>query len=125
MDERFQGVVVIRAILVQIGNGRGIRLAKPQLEIAGLADDVEIVAAPADMTITPLANPRAGCEVGSFIGQFQPLTSLTPGGRDGLRSQYRPHGEFFFPGIYEVYYGNTTTAVHRGCCRNSASFLTS
>jgi len=38
-------VVVVRAKLVKIGNGRGIRLAKSLLAIAGLADEVEIEAA--------------------------------------------------------------------------------
>jgi antitoxin MazE len=51
---------VVRAKLVQIGNSRGIRLAKPLLEIAGLTDDVEIEAAPGVLTIRPLTHPRAG-----------------------------------------------------------------
>ncbi len=37
---------MVRAKLVKIGNSRGIRLAKPLLEVAGLADEVEIEAAP-------------------------------------------------------------------------------
>jgi antitoxin MazE len=52
--------VVVRAKLVKIGNSRGIRLAKPLLEVAGLADEVEIEAAPGVLTIRPLAHPRAG-----------------------------------------------------------------
>ena len=44
----------------KIGNSRGIRLAKPLLEIAGLADEVEIEAAPGVLTIRPSAHPRAG-----------------------------------------------------------------
>ncbi|MCP9850208.1 AbrB/MazE/SpoVT family DNA-binding domain-containing protein [Cyanobium sp. Morenito 9A2] len=55
-----QGVVVVRAKLVKIGNSRGIRLAKPLLEVAGLADEVEIEAAPGVLTIRPAAHPRAG-----------------------------------------------------------------
>ncbi len=51
---------MVRAKLVQIGNSRGIRLAKPLLEIAGLTDDVEIEAAPGVLTIRPLTHPRAG-----------------------------------------------------------------
>jgi antitoxin MazE len=53
-------LVVVRAKLVKIGNSRGIRLAKPLLEIAGLADEVEIEAAPGVLTIRPSAHPRAG-----------------------------------------------------------------
>jgi antitoxin MazE len=52
-------VVVVRAKLVKIGNSRGVRLAKPLLEVAGLADDVEIEAAPRVLTIRPSAHPRA------------------------------------------------------------------
>ena len=37
---------MVRAKLVKIGNSRGIRLAKPLLEVAGLSDEVEIEAAP-------------------------------------------------------------------------------
>lgn len=55
-----QGVVVVRAKLVKIGNSRGIRLAKPLLEVAGLADEVEIEAAPGVLTIRPSVHPRAG-----------------------------------------------------------------
>jgi len=53
-------VVVVRAKLVKIGNSRGIRLAKPLLEVAGLADEVEIEAAPGVLTIRPSAHPRGG-----------------------------------------------------------------
>jgi antitoxin MazE len=53
-------LVVVRAKLVKIGNSRGIRLAKPLLEIAGLTDDVEIEAAPGVLTIRPSTHPRAG-----------------------------------------------------------------
>ena len=51
---------MVRAKLVKIGNSRGIRLAKPLLELAGLADEVEIDAAPGILTIRPSAHPRAG-----------------------------------------------------------------
>jgi hypothetical protein len=44
-----------------------------------------------------------------FTGQFQLLTSLTSGGRNRVRSQYRPHGEFCPPGSCGVYHGNTST----------------
>ena len=51
---------MVRARLVKIGNSRGIRLAKPLLEVAGLADEVEIEAAPGVLTIRPSTHPRAG-----------------------------------------------------------------
>lgn len=51
---------MVRAKLVKIGNSRGIRLAKPLLEVAGLADEVEIEAAPGVLTIRPSVHPRAG-----------------------------------------------------------------
>jgi antitoxin MazE len=60
MWARLRGAVVVRAKLVKIGNSRGIRLAKPLLEVAGLADEVEIEAAPGVLTIRPSAHPRAG-----------------------------------------------------------------
>ena len=53
-------MVLVRAKLVKIGNSRGIRLAKPLLEVAGLTDEVEIEAAPGVLTIRPSAHPRAG-----------------------------------------------------------------
>ena len=53
-------MVLVRAKLVKIGNSRGIRLAKPLLEVAGLADEVEIEAAPGVLTIRPADHPRAG-----------------------------------------------------------------
>ena len=49
-----------------------------------------------------------------FIGQFRPLTSLTPGGRNRIRSQYRPHGEFYLPGSCEVLHGSTSTESEPG-----------
>ena len=53
-------VAIVRAKLVKFGNSRGIRLAKPSLEVAGLADEVEIEAAPGVLTIRPSTHPRAG-----------------------------------------------------------------
>jgi antitoxin MazE len=50
----------MRARLVRIGNSRGIRLAKPLLEEAGLSDEVEIQASPGLITITPVVHPRTG-----------------------------------------------------------------
>ena len=60
MLARLQGVVLVRAKLIKIGNSRGIRLANPLLKVAGLADEVEIEAAPGVLTIRPSAHPRAG-----------------------------------------------------------------
>lgn len=51
---------MVRAKLVKIGNSRGIRLSKPLLEVAGLADEVEIEAEPGVLTIRPCIHPRAG-----------------------------------------------------------------
>ena len=53
-------VAMVRAKLVKIGNSRGIRLAKPLLEVAGLSDEFEIEAAPGMLTIRPSSHPRAG-----------------------------------------------------------------
>jgi antitoxin MazE len=50
----------MRAKLVRIGNSRGLRLAKPLLEEAGLKDEVDIHVYPGVLTITPAASPRAG-----------------------------------------------------------------
>ena len=46
--------------MVKIGNSRGLRLAKPLLELVGLSDEVEIQAAPGVLTIRPVTRPRAG-----------------------------------------------------------------
>jgi len=50
----------MRARLVKIGNSRGLRLAKPLLEQAGLSEEVDIQVAPGLITIRPVARPRAG-----------------------------------------------------------------
>ena len=50
----------MRARLVQIGNSRGLRLAKPLLEEAGLTDEVEIRAQAGALIITSVQSPRAG-----------------------------------------------------------------
>lgn len=44
----------------------------------------------------------------AFIGQLGPLTSLTPGERNKVYSQCRPHGEFFLPGSCLVLHGHTS-----------------
>jgi antitoxin MazE len=63
-------VVLVRAKLVKIGNSRGIRIAKPLLEVAGLTDEVEIEAAPGVLTIRPSAHPRAGWA--EAVSSFEP-----------------------------------------------------
>ena len=50
----------MKARLVRIGNSRGIRLAKPVLEQAGLEDEVEIRVEPGAVIITAAVTPRAG-----------------------------------------------------------------
>ena len=50
----------MRTRLVRIGNSRGLRLAKPLLEEAGLTDEVEIRAQAGALIITAVASPRAG-----------------------------------------------------------------
>ncbi|MBY0488793.1 MAG: hypothetical protein K2R93_03020 [Gemmatimonadaceae bacterium] len=50
----------MRARLVQIGNSRGLRLAKPLLEEAGLTDEVEIRAEAGALIVTAVQSPRAG-----------------------------------------------------------------
>jgi antitoxin MazE len=51
---------MVRARLVKIGNSQDIRLAKPLLGVAGLADEVDIEAAPVVLTIRSSTPPRAG-----------------------------------------------------------------
>jgi antitoxin MazE len=65
-----KAVAVVRAKLVKIGNSRGVRLAKPLLEVAGLVDEVEIEAAPGVLTIRPSVHPRAGWA--EAASSFQP-----------------------------------------------------
>ncbi|KEF41427.1 MAG: AbrB family transcriptional regulator [Cyanobium sp. CACIAM 14] len=50
----------MRARLIRIGNSRGLRLARPLLEQAGLSDEVDITVAPGVLTIRPVSAPRAG-----------------------------------------------------------------
>ena len=50
----------MRARLVRIGNSRGLRLAKPLLEEAGLSDEVDIRAEAGALIVTPVRSPRAG-----------------------------------------------------------------
>jgi antitoxin MazE len=46
--------------LIRIGNSRGVRLAKPLLDQAGLEDEVEIRVEPGAVVITAATSPRAG-----------------------------------------------------------------
>lgn len=50
----------MRARLVQIGNSRGLRLAKPLLAEAGLTDEVDIRVETGALIITPVKSLRAG-----------------------------------------------------------------
>lgn len=61
---------MVRAKLVKIANSRGIRLAKPLLEVAGLADEVEIEVAAGMLTIRPSTHPIAGCA--EAVAAFDP-----------------------------------------------------
>ena len=66
-------VAVVRARLIKIGNSRGIRLAKPLLEVAGLVDEVEIEASPGVLTIRPSSHPRAGWAEAASSGEPERL----------------------------------------------------
>ncbi|MEX0690739.1 MAG: hypothetical protein WD934_09935 [Gemmatimonadales bacterium] len=50
----------MRTRLIRIGNSRGVRLAKPLLEQAGLEDEVDIRVEPGAVIITAAVMPRAG-----------------------------------------------------------------
>ena len=50
----------MRTRLIRIGNSRGVRLAKPLLEQAGLSDEVDIRVEPGAVIITAAVSPRAG-----------------------------------------------------------------
>ena len=52
----------MRAKLVRIGNSRGIRLPKPLIEQAGLADEVELEARDGAIVISPADGARVGWE---------------------------------------------------------------
>ncbi len=46
--------------LVRIGNSRGVRLPKPLIEEAGLADEVELRVRSGAIVIAPVVGARAG-----------------------------------------------------------------
>jgi len=50
----------MKSRLIRIGNSRGVRLAKPLLEQAGLEDEVEIRVEPGAVIITAAMSPRSG-----------------------------------------------------------------
>jgi antitoxin MazE len=50
----------MKARIVRVGNSRGIRLPKPLLDQAGLAEEVELHAEPGRIVIEAAAKPRAG-----------------------------------------------------------------
>lgn len=50
----------MKARIVRVGNSRGIRIPKPLLDQAGLAEDVELRAEPGRIVIEAANRPRAG-----------------------------------------------------------------
>jgi antitoxin MazE len=52
----------MRARIVRIGNSQGIRIPKPLLEQAGLADEVELTLAGRSLIVTPARPARADWE---------------------------------------------------------------
>ena len=55
-------VMGIRTRIIQIGNSRGIRLAKPILEQAGIEDEVELKVEDGQITILSITRPRQDWE---------------------------------------------------------------
>jgi antitoxin MazE len=53
-------VNAMRASIVRIGNSQGIRIPKPLLERAGLADEVELTLVGRSLIVTPARPARAG-----------------------------------------------------------------
>ena len=65
--------------LIRIGNSRGVRLAKPLLEQAGLEDEVEIRVEPGAVIITAATSPRAGwAEAAAKHGPAELIDATTP-----------------------------------------------
>ena len=52
----------MRTRVIKIGNSRGVRIAKPLLEEAGLTDEVDIRVEPGRLVIVSASAPRAGWE---------------------------------------------------------------
>ena len=78
------------------------------------AQDVRVRALAAPVGSALAAPALAGVRRLPFIGQFWPLTSLTPGGRNRVQSQYRPHGEFCLQGSCGVLHGSTSIGIEPG-----------
>jgi antitoxin MazE len=72
----------MKAKLIQIGNSRGVRLPKPIIEEAGLADEVELLVREGAVLIRPLHAPRSGWEAAAKMLQdhkeHQLLDAETP-----------------------------------------------
>jgi antitoxin MazE len=69
----------VKTRLVRIGNSRGVRIAKPLLEQAGLDDEVEIRVEPGALIITAATSPRAGwAEAVAKYGPSRLLDAPTP-----------------------------------------------
>jgi antitoxin MazE len=52
--------IAVRTRIVRIGNSQGIRIPKPLLEQAGIADRVELEVQDGQIAIRPARNARAG-----------------------------------------------------------------
>lgn len=69
----------VKTRLIRIGNSRGVRLAKPLLEQAGLEDEVEIRVEPGAVVITAVAAPRAGwAEAAARLGPSRLVDAPSP-----------------------------------------------
>jgi len=72
----------VKARIVRVGNSRGIRIPKPLLDQAGLAEDVELHAEPGRIVIEAVRQPRAGwAEAARRMaerGDDRPLDAPTP-----------------------------------------------
>jgi antitoxin MazE len=71
----------MRARLVRIGNSRGLRLPKPLIEEAGLAEEVELQVRAGTIVIRPVGRPRVGwaeaAERAHEVGHDQVLDAPT------------------------------------------------
>ena len=72
----------MRSRLIKIGNSRGVCLAKPMLEEAGLTDAVEIHVRGRSIVITPAAKVREGwaehARLGALRGDDRLLDTPAP-----------------------------------------------
>jgi transposase len=88
---------------------RAVELRHQRLHLRHIA---RLLAAPFS-TVARALN-RLGLRWVLFIGQFWPLTSLTPGGRNRVLPQCRPDGEFCLPRSCEALHGSTSTGIGPG-----------